>query len=218
MFNYHIALVEDDLDLAEEISFQLQHHGMNVSLFSDGKSFESWLKKNSCNLVLLDLNLPDCDGLEIAKKVANRADLRIAMLTARVMTVDKIAGFEAGADAYLQKPIDLAELIAVIKRLVQRLPSLKQKWLLKTETAQLIEPNGELIKLTSNENRFLQLLKNAPEQFLTRDELENGLWGFSDLHTARRLEVLISRLRPKLDYRLIQTHWGGGYGLNAHLD
>lgn len=218
MFNYRIALVEDDLDLAEEICFQLQHHDMNVSSFENGKSFENWLKKNQCDLVLLDLNLPDGDGLMIAKNLSHRSDLRIVILTARVMTVDRIAGFEAGADAYLQKPVDLGELIAVMKRLLQRLPTPTQKWQLKTEMNQIVSPNGELIKLTSNENRFLQLLKNAPEQFLTRNELENGLWGLSDLHTTRRLEVLISRLRQKLDYKLIQTNWGGGYSLNASLD
>ncbi len=218
MFNYRIALVEDDEDLAEEICFQLQHHGMNVSSFENGKKFESWLKKNQCDLVLLDLNLPDGDGLMIAKNLSHRSDLRIVILTARVMTVDRIAGFEAGADAYLQKPVDLGELIAVMKRLLQRLPTPTQKWQLKTEMTQIVLPNGEVIKLTSNENRFLQLLKNAPEQFLTRNELENGLWGLSDLHTTRRLEVLISRLRQKLDYKLIQTNWGGGYSLNASLD
>lgn len=218
MFNYRIALVEDDLDLAEEICFQLQHHGMNVSSFENGKKFEHWLKKNQCDLVLLDLNLPDGDGLMIAKNLSRRPDLRIVILTARVMTVDRIAGFEAGADAYLQKPVDLGELIAVMKRLLQRLPTPTQKWQLKTEMTQIVSPNGEVIKLTSNENRFLQLLKNAPEQFLTRNELENGLWGLSDLHTTRRLEVLISRLRQKLDYKLIQTNWGDGYSLNAPLD
>jgi DNA-binding response OmpR family regulator len=218
MFNYRIALVEDDLDLAEEIGFQLGHYGMDVVLFENCKKFEAWLKKNQCHLVLLDLNLPDCDGLEIAKKIANIPDLRIVMLTARVMTIDRIAGFDAGADAYLQKPVDLKELISVIKRLLQRLPIQKQVWKLQTENSQIVMPNGEAIKLTSNENRFLQLLKNASNYFLTRDELENGLWGTSDLHTARRLEVLISRLRQKLDYKLIQTNWGGGYSLNVELD
>lgn len=220
MFNYRIALVEDDTDLAEEISFQLQHHGMTVSQFADGQTFENWLMKNQCDLVLLDLNLPDGDGLSIAKRLAHRSELRIVILTARVMTVDRVAGFEAGADVYLQKPVQLVELIAVIKRLLQRLPTPTQNWQLKTELSQLIMPNGEVIKLTSNENRFFQLLENAPNHFVTRIELENGIYGLSNLHTARRLEVLVSRLRQKLDYKykVIQTSWGGGYSLNTQLD
>lgn len=221
MFGYTIALVEDDIDLAEEIAFQLQHHGMFVTLFENGKTLDAWLENNKCDIVLLDLNLPNEDGLSIAKRLEHHTDLRIIMLTARVMTSDRIAGFEAGADVYLQKPVDLAELMAVIRQQVKRLQKLPQNWKLKTEASLLLSPSGESIKLTSSENRFLQLLSQAENNYLNRTELENMLWGLSDTHTSRRLEVLVSRLRYKLqkaDYELIRTHWGEGYSLIAALD
>jgi two-component system OmpR family response regulator len=221
MVNLTVALVEDDIDLAEEIGFQLEHHGITVALFENGKALDNWLKENKCDVLLLDLNLPDEDGLSIAKRLSARQDLRIVMLTARVMTSDRIAGFDAGADVYLQKPVHLEELIAVIQQQERRLQKeLPKNWQLKIAASLLITPEDETIKLTGSENRFLMLLALSENYYLTRIELENKLWRMSDIHTARRLEVLVSRLRyklQKLNYELIQTYRGEGYGLMASL-
>lgn len=217
-----IAIIEDDADLAEEIAFYLHYQGMRVAVFDNGVSFENWLKKNFCDVLILDLTLPQEDGLAIAKRLSARADLRIIMLTARVMKHHRIEGFEAGADMYLQKPVDFEELVAIIKRLVKRLPENNQPvWKLKTHTSHLITPNNEVIKLTTSENHFLRCLSDAENYYLDRRELEKGLWGASDLYTTRRLEVLVCRLRQKispLSDDFIQTYHGEGYGLGVKLE
>lgn len=217
-----IAIIEDDADLAEEIAFYLHYKGMRVAVFDNGVSFENWLKQNFCDVLILDLTLPHEDGLSIAKRLAARADLRIIMLTARVMTHNRIEGFEAGADIYLHKPVDFEELVAIIKRLVKRLPENNQPlWRLKTRTSHLITPNNEVIKLTTNENHLLRYLSDAENYYLERAELEMKLWGESDLSTARRLDVLVCRLRQKVDpfnQDLIQTYHGEGYGLGVKLE
>lgn len=216
-----VALVEDDLDLAEEIAFQLECQEMFVEVFDCGQKLDAWLKTNKCDVVLLDLNLPDEDGLSIAKRLSQRADLRIIMLTARVMTDDRIAGFEAGADVYLSKPVVLPELIAIIRRLTKRLPELEIPWQLSPEKALLISPTGIAMKLTTNEVDFLKLLHDAENNYLSRDELEQKLWGVSDVYMARRLDVLVSRLRQKLtpfEDEIIQTYWRKGYGLKVSID
>lgn len=216
-----IAIVEDDADLAEEMAFYLHYQGMRVAIFDNGMRFENWLKQNFCDVLLLDLTLPQEDGLVIAKRLAARADLRIIMLTARVMKHHRIEGFEAGADIYLQKPVDFEELVAIIKRLAKRLPENNQPvWKFKPLTSSLISPNNDLIKLTTSENNFLRYLSDAENYYLDRTELEVKLWGESDLSTTRRLEVLVCRLRQKLDSfnkELIQTYHGEGYGLGVKL-
>jgi DNA-binding response OmpR family regulator len=217
----NVVLVEDDSDLAEEIGFYLQRQGINVTTFSSGKLLDGWLKYNKCDVLILDLMLPGEDGLSIAKRLSVRADFRIVMLTSRVMTDDRISGFEAGADVYLNKPIDFRELVTVLRRLCQRLENVpSQKWQLKTHLFLLVAPNGEQIKITTNEATFLCFLSYAEKNYLTRYELEQKMWGISNAHTSRRLEVLVSRLRQKLSIvnnELIQTYRCEGYGLIAPL-
>lgn len=221
MQNIKVALVEDDLDLAEEIVFQLQHHDMQVESFDDGQKLGAWLQHNRCDVILLDVNLPDEDGLSIAKRLSSRTDFRIVMLTARVLDEDRIAGFNAGADVYLPKPVVLNELIAVIRRLTQRLPqAVSSFWKLNSKKSLLLSPDGIELKLTTSEVNFLKLLSNASEHYLTRDELEQKLWGVKDVYIARRLDVLVSRLRQKLapfEKEFIQTYWREGYGLTIEI-
>ncbi len=216
-----IAIVEDDVDLAEELVFYLQYQGMVVSFFENGQQLDAWLLDNHCDVLILDLNLPHEDGLSIAKRLSTRDDLRIIMLTARAMPADRIAGFDCGADVYLHKPVNFTELVAVIRRLAKRLPETAlQHWKLQTTNAFLISPSNDKIKLTTKENKFLQLLSAGESHYLTRVELETNLWGTSDIHTAHRLELLVSRLRHKLkatNTDVIQTYWRAGYGLTIYL-
>ncbi len=217
-----IAIIEDDIDLAEELVFHLQYQGMIVVFFENGTQFDAWLTNNHCDVLILDLNLQGGeDGLAISKRLSIREDFRIIMLTARTTSEDRISGFDCGADVYLHKPVNFTELVSVIRRLVKRLPEMKiRHWELHTTTAFLISPEGEKIKLTTNENKFLQRLSRGGAHYVPRSELENNLWGTSDIHTAHRLELLVSRLRHKLKITkmdLIQTYWRVGYGLTIYL-
>jgi DNA-binding response OmpR family regulator len=216
-----IAIVEDDVELAQELVYYLQYQGMVVAFFENGTQLDVWLADNHCDVLILDLNLQGEDGLSISKRLSMRDDLRIIMLTARTLPDDRISGFDCGADVYLHKPVNFAELVSVIRRLVKRLPeTTTQHWELHSTNAFLVSPKNEKIKLTTNENKFLQRLSDGQSHYVTRLELENNLWGTSDIHTAHRLELLVSRLRLKLKVNkvdLIQTYWRMGYGLTVYL-
>lgn len=221
MKNINVVLVEDDADLAEEIEFYLQLKGMNVTSLQNGKLLDNWLAQNRCDVLLLDLTLPGEDGLSIAQRLSTRHDFRIIMFTSRIMSDERVAGFEAGADVYLNKPVNFAELVAVITRLTKRLYldstiTTQPFWQLVLPLFSLISPSGKQIKLTTNESHFLTFLAETPNNYLTREGLEQKLWKMSNSHTARRLEVLVSRLRQKLqkeNEELIQTHWREGYSI-----
>ncbi|MFN5746061.1 MAG: response regulator transcription factor [Methylococcaceae bacterium] len=106
-----VVVVEDDPDLSEEIVWRLNSTGMEVTACPDAKSFHAHIAAHHADVVVLDLGLPDEDGLSIATKLSQHEDMRIVILTARAMVEDRIAGFEAGGDVYLTKPVDLAEWI-----------------------------------------------------------------------------------------------------------
>jgi DNA-binding response OmpR family regulator len=218
MRKIHVVIVEDNIDLAEEMAFYLEHLEMSVITFQSGKRLDGWLENNICDVLILDLTLPGEDGLSIAKRLSNHKDLRIIMLTSRVMKEDRIAGFEAGADVYLNKPIDFEELASVVYRLARRVAdtSIVQKytWKLNSEFFLMTTPHGKEIKLTKSENSFLKLLSKNSDQYSGREALEEEIWGHSDIYTSRRLDVLVSRLRAKLENPegiTIQTHWSNGY-------
>jgi DNA-binding response OmpR family regulator len=191
---------------------------MNVITFQSGKRLDGWLDKNSCDVLILDLTLPGEDGLTIAKRLSNHKDLRIIMLTSRVMREDRIAGFNAGADVYLNKPVDFEELASVVYRLAKRVlvaPIMEKNiWKLNSECFFITSPNGKEIKLTKSENMFLTFLSKHKDHYSNREALEEKIWGHSDIYTSKRLDVLVSRLRTKLessDGVSIQTHWNNGY-------
>ncbi len=217
--NIHVVIVEDNIDLAEELGFYLQHQGMNVTIFQSGKRLDGWLNQNKCDVLILDLTLPGEDGLSIAKRLSLHNDLRIIMLTSRVMRDDRIAGYDAGADVYLNKPVDFEELSSIVCRLAKRVVDLEtleenNTWKLNSELFLITSSNGKEIELTTNEHIFLKLLSQNEEHYATRVALEEKIWGCSDIYTSRRLDVLVSRLRTKLqnqDSLVIQTHWRKGY-------
>ena len=217
--NIHVVIVEDNIDLAEELGFYLQHQGMNVTIFQSGKRLDGWLNQNKCDVLILDLTLPGEDGLSIAKRLSLHNDLRIIMLTSRVMRDDRIAGYDAGADVYLNKPVDFEELSSIVCRLAKRVVDVEtleenNTWKLNSELFLITSPNGKEIELTTNEHICLKLLSQNEEHYATRVALEEKIWGCSDIYTSRRLDVLVSRLRTKLqnqDSLVIQTHWRKGY-------
>lgn len=222
MSELHIAVVEDDQDLAEELGFLLQHHGMKVSLLADGVALEKFLATASCDVLLLDIGLPGEDGLSIARRLAHRADFRVVMLTARSGVDDRVSGFEAGADVYLSKPVNFLELLSVIHRLAKRLPDSRTEWVLHESDARLIAPNQIAISLTTQEVQLLGMMARAENFQASRELIERNLWGDSDFYTSRRLDVVVNRLRSKIVKNIandspIQTHWRSGYSFSGKL-
>lgn len=216
-----VVVVEDEQDLGEEIVFHLNQHEMLAATVHDGRALDAFLARNACDVVVLDLGLPGEDGISIATRLRTREDLRIVMLTARVSVLDRIQGFDAGADVYLTKPVDMLELVKVVQSVARRMKPSQQMPLLDMANTTLTMADLPPVRLTTKELQLLRQLALAPEQSLPRTELGHMLWDLDDSSAIRRLEVLVSRLRIKLKQaglpELIKTEWQMGYRLARKL-
>lgn len=212
-----VAIVEDEPDVADEIAWRLQQMGMQTATFGSAGAFDAYLPLHPVDILILDLGLPDEDGISVAHRLSRRDDMRILMLTARRGLDDRIEGVKAGADVYLTKPVNLDELVSVVQRLGSRLPvTLNMSWKLQIAQGQLTAPSEARLSLTTRECLILRCFAQAPEQTVERQALEIALWGYSDESTDQRLLVNMSRLRVKLRQanlaqELIRTCWGTGY-------
>lgn len=219
----HVAVLEDDRDLAEEISWRLQKMGMQTVILGSAAALDIHLVGHQIDILVLDLGLPDEDGISVACRLSRREDLRIVMLTARHGLKNRIAGINAGADVYLTKPVDLNELVSVINRLAVRLPVVRRlSWGLKIAQSRLLSPSQINLTLTTRECLILRCFAQAPEQTIARQVIENMIWGYSDESTDQRLLVNMSRLRAKLrqgddTQEVIRTCWGTGYQFTQDL-
>jgi DNA-binding response OmpR family regulator len=153
------------------VAFQLQHAGFEIVLESDGRDVEARLAENPCDILILDLGLPDEDGLVLARKAREkRLDLGIIMLTARGSLEARIEGLEGGADIYLVKPVDMRELLAALHSLERRLGFGNNKnaaaefWQLDRLTQTLTTPSGCTIEITAKESALLAHLAKEPGQ------------------------------------------------------
>lgn len=224
-----IGLIEDNLSFRADLAFFLRHQGYAVVLESDGRLIDQALDQTPCDLLLLDLGLPVEDGLSIARRLRQRhPKTGLVMLTARGTTADRILGLEEGADAYLVKPVDFRELVAVLQNLVRHLDtgstptSPNSGWRLQPSTLQLFPPKGSPIKLTGQEARLLrQLIASYPEAAPRSSMLTSGQQDLDPLD-FRRLEAALSRLRKKLQNatgeQLIFASRNEGYLFGAPIE
>ncbi|WP_334156675.1 response regulator transcription factor [Oryzomicrobium sp.] len=199
-----IIVVEDNADLLDEVVFHLRHQtGHQISGAGDARSLYALLDAEGADLVILDLGLPDEDGLEVARKLQQRPNLGLVMLTARGSLDDRVQGLLAGADNYLVKPVDMRELAAVVESVLRRLPFptalAAGAWVLYPTRWQLRAPNGTLLPLTSSENRVLHALAEAGGETVSRQELVTAQGKTGLDFDFRHLESIVSRMRRKLD-------------------
>lgn len=204
----HITLIEDNYDLREEIIFLLQHAGYQVEGFSCAYDFHRYFALSAkINILLLDLGLPDEDGLSIAKKLQGTKGLGIIMLTARSALSERISGLDHGADVYLTKPVDMRELIAVIESVKRRLTieitndvtnSDSASWCLDDAKRNLKTNCGKHIELTATEGQILYTLAEVAPKPVSRKRLTESIGENYAYYDERRLETIISRLRRKL--------------------
>ncbi len=195
-----IAVVEDNSDLLDDTCFELQHAGFEVQGVANGRSLRALLPRFAPHIVLLDLGLPDEDGLALAGWLrSTQPQLGIVMLTARTARQDRLAGHAEGADHYLCKPVDAEELVAVLRALERRLmlPQAAQ-WVLDTRLLQLHSPQGHCMALNVAELGILGALARLPRRQASRRELVEALGEDWLLYDERRLEAVISRLRRKI--------------------
>lgn len=199
----HIAIVEDNPDLLDEVCFVLRHEGFDVTACKHGAALDLALDQHTFDVIVLDIGLPGEDGFSIARRLRQSYPTTgIVMMTARGSLDDRILGMEEGADAYLTKPVDLRELALVIQAIARRL-SLAEKTTATTlilcvrdQTLQLLD--GTRIGLTRSEALLLSCFAQAPEQQATRQQLIEALGQRYLDYDPRRLEAIVSRLRKKL--------------------
>lgn len=227
-----IGLIEDNLDLRNDLAFYLRRQQFDVVLESDGQNIDLALTRHPCDLIVLDLGLPGEDGLSIARRLRQgHPRLGIVMLTARGDLDDRLTGLLQGADAYLVKPVDFRELVAVLQSLERRLSldaneaaaggqAPAPAWELQATAHRLVSPEGNPIELTYQETRLIELMASAYPQPALRDQLLSTCGDqVAGLLDYRRLEVAMSRLRKKLDdfsaQPLVLNARGVGYRLTS---
>lgn len=218
----HIYIVEDDKNIREIEMFALKNSGYVVEEFENAKSFFSRSVEKVPDLVLLDIMLPDMDGLEIVKKLRRRPDtvrVPIILVTAKTTELDKVKGLDIGADDYLTKPFGVMELISRVKALLRRSRALQDDKQLVLGDITLdserreVHVGGELCELTFKEFELLKLLMVNAGIVLHRDTIMSDVWGTDYEGESRTLDMHIKTLRQKLGEagNMIKTVRNVGY-------
>ena len=212
-----ILLVEDDAALGEGIRVALKPEAYTVDWVQDGAGALHALTHEDFALAVLDLGLPRMDGLEVLQRLRAGANaIPVLVLTARDSTADRIAGLDAGADDYLVKPFDVDELKARIRALLRRSfsraqPVLEYREVSLDPVAQQVSYRGQPVALQRKEFLLLHELLAQPGRVLTRDRLQQVLYGWDEEAESNALEVHIHHLRKKFFSELIRTVRGVGY-------
>lgn len=220
-----VLFAEDNADYRTEITFQLEVLGHSVESVGDGAALLSILEAGlAVDVLLLDLGLPDWDGVDLARKLKTlRPELPIVMLTARVTVAERAEGWAVGARAYLNKPVALKELDAVLQGIGAAPTSQAEAhWTLVVGECLLCNPSGETVAVTVTERRLLTQLIDASPEPVSREVLVTGLGEELLEFDMRRLEAAVSRLRRKLqtlgaDSGGIRSARGAGYLLVANI-
>ncbi len=217
-----ILLVDDQQDILEFLSYNLKKEGYIVSTASNGKEAVEIAKKENPELIILDVMMPDMDGIETCQKIREipkLKDVMIAFLTARNEDYSQIAGFDVGADDYINKPIKPRVLISRIKALLKRSGNISTQ---KEENIAiagleidreryLIIQDGKELNLPKKEFELLALLASKPGKVFTREVILDTVWGGDVVVGDRTIDVHIRKLREKLGEELIKTVKGIGY-------
>lgn len=220
-----VAIVDDEPDILELVSLNLEKEGFKVEGFLDGGSLLRYLDREVPELIILDLMLPDSNGLEICKSLRKQdkfATIPIIILTAKGEEMDKIIGLELGADDYVTKPFSTRELVARVKAVLRR-PEIKEKYnVIKIGKSVVIylqeyraTVKGRNIELTPTEFKILRMLAERPGWVFTRDQILDYLWGDDKAVLDRTVDVHIKNLREKLgeEGKFIKNVRGIGYKL-----
>ena len=212
-----LLLVEDDSMIGESVRQGLRQDGFTVDWVRDGRAAELALANEVYDVLLLDLGLPRKEGLEVLTGLRRRGDtIPVVILTARDAVADRIKGLDAGADDYLVKPFDLDELAARIRALLRRRsgraePVIQVGALRLNPATREVSMNGEPVALSPLEFALLAAFLDRPGAVLSRDQLEEKLYGWDQEVGSNTVEVYIHALRRKLGQDLIKNVRGVGY-------
>lgn len=221
-----IMLIEDDADLYALLKYNLEKEGFQLVGAQTGKGAVELCRREKPDLVILDIMLPDSDGLDICKGIRNHpeaAHIPVIFLTARASETDRIVGLELGANDYIVKPFFVRELIARIKiqfrTQAQPVRTLKAGGLDLDRQSCRVRLHGQLLSLTATEFRLLEFLMSRPGVVFSREQLLDAVWGHDRAVTDRTVDVYILRLRQKIEDDpanplLIRSVRGFGYSFN----
>jgi two-component system response regulator MtrA len=219
-----VLVVEDDPAIREVVSMGLRGAGLSVESAADGREALVRFRTEPYDLVVLDVMLPELDGLEVCREIRRRSRLPILMLSARTDTLDVVVGLELGADDYVTKPFEMQELVARIRALLRRMNDAPDGEVLHVGDLEIdtagfrATRDGVELQLTATEFRLLVELARRPGQVFTRELLLERVWGYEYLGDSRLVDIAVQRLRAKVDAeqghpRLITTVRGVGFRL-----
>jgi two-component system, OmpR family, response regulator QseB len=212
-----VLLVEDDRMIAQGLQTALRQDGYAVDWMADGRAAEAALRNARFDLVLLDLGLPERDGLSVLRDLRRRGDATpVIILTARDDTQDRIDGLDAGADDYVVKPFDLDEVAARMRSVLRRAngradPTIRVGDISLDAATHAVERAGVAVQLSAHEYSVLEALLQRPGAILSRTQLEDRLYGWDAPVESNAIEVYIHSLRRKLGSDSIRTLRGVGY-------
>jgi len=219
-----ILVVDDEKTLVKGIRFNLENEGYQVECAYDGAAAVELARNEKFDLLILDVMMPEMDGLEACMRIREFSNVPIIMLTAKSEDTDKLVGFEYGADDYLTKPFNILELKARVRALLRRAAGVQRVKgavltvggiSLNTEERVAIR-DGQVVELTAKEYDLIELLVRNPRRVYSRENLMNVVWGYAYSGDYRTVDVHIRRLREKLEQNpaepeYIMTKWGVGY-------
>ena len=224
--NKKILLVDDEIDILEFLSYNLKNEGYEVRVAKDGQEGVNIAKEFLPDLILLDMMMPEMDGVETCEKIRSldsTKEIAIAFLTAQGEDYSQIAGFEAGADDYILKPIKPKVLMSRVKALLKRTVTSdeKEEGILKAGPLEIdlkkyvVYVSDKEVNLPKKEFRLLSLLCKNIGEVKTREEIMEKVWGTEVIVGDRTIDVHIRKLREKLGVELISTIKGVGYKFNG---
>ncbi len=236
----HLLIVDDDPRICRLLSHYLESEGYRVSTAGDAAGMRQQIEKDQPDLVILDLMLPDADGITLAGELRKKYNLGIIILTAKVDQIETIIGLEVGADDYIKKPVDKRELLARIHSVLRRITDNNTNsrenndnndskrmlqfdgWQMDLAAYKLTSPSGERIHLTANEFRLLTIFVQNAERVLNRDQILEKLSSREWQPDDRSVDVLIGKLRKKIEddpsqQSLICTIRNAGYQFRAKV-
>ena len=221
-----ILVVDDEKVMVKGIRFNLENEGYTVDVGYNGRQAVDLARSNEYDLIILDLMMPELDGLEACMEIRAFSTVPIIMLTARGEDTDKLLGFEYGADDYITKPFNILEVKARVKALLRRASAVRRQEdashrltvgdLTLDSDARTTWKDGTPVELTAREFDLLELLMKHPNRVYIRDQLLNLVWGYEYTGEYRTVDVHIRRLREKVERdpanpTLLCTKWGVGY-------
>ncbi len=218
-----ILIVEDEEKLARFLELELEHEGYEVSKALDGREGLALFKASSFDLILLDIMLPELNGIEVLRRIRQESDLPIILLTARDAVVDKVSGLDGGADDYITKPFAIEELLARIRVALRKNQSknnavnhiLEIGRLSLNSSSREVKVDNQVVELTRKEFDLLEFLLQNKNIVMERTTLLDRIWGFDFVGETNSVDVYVRYLRSKLEepygLNLIKTVRGVGY-------